>query len=181
MEESEKPQKNVENKSNKEGDTENIVTEDEGDNVVEGEVELLSEKEGDASPASLKIYQQFASYTDAPEKLLQVLEDNDKGFIKKLNKLTLASLETDNPARQLFAKRQAYTSLVIGVFSAIAVLALPFYLIYKTGSAGFLSLIGIGCLYAITQSGFDGLGGIARAVGDAIHKLTKRRKTDEDQ
>lgn len=124
--------------------------------VVEGNIEPNATPLKEESPPNLQIYQQIAHYTDHPERLLQVLEDNDEGFIQRLNNITLNDLEKDKHDRQLFAKRQAYISLFIGGVSALSILGLAFYMVYK-GSVGFLPFLGLGVFYAITQSVNQGL------------------------
>lgn len=135
-------------------------------------VELLTERQSeDKDSINLQIYNQFASYTEHPEKLLAVLEEHDPGFIKTLNEKTLEGFSEDKKDRQLFAKRQAYVSLGVGVFSVVAIFALAFYMV-ANGNLGFFSIIALAIFYAITQSGIDGFIEIAKGVAKVILKRT---------
>lgn len=145
--------------------------------VFEGEVEQKTSRLDDEEKPNLQIYQHFADYTERPDILIDALEKHDKGFVKKLNRITLDDLEKDKNDRFLFSKRQAYISLGISSIAAIALLGLAFYMVFK-GIIGFLPFLGLAVFYAVTQSGFEGLGAIAAALAKAVLKVTGKENKD---
>ena len=116
------------------------------------------------------------NYTDRPDLLLAEIEKHDPGFIKRMNEASERDSSELRDARFHFGKAQAYTSLVVSVLAAFAVLGMGFLAIHK--GAGFGTLIALGALYAISQGGTRGFSRLVDAVSHLIGRA-KGEKPEE--
>lgn len=113
------------------------------------------------------------SYTDRPDLLIAEIEKHDPGFVRRMNAASEAGAAELREARFAFGKHQAYTALALSVLGAAAILVALVVAVVK--SAGFLTIISLGLVYAITQGGS---GGFSRLI-DACADMVRRVKGDE--
>lgn len=114
-------------------------------------------------------------YTERPDLLIEALERNDPGFVKKLNEKIEERAEKTSKRRFRFSTIQAYATLSVQVIAALCLLFLCGFAIYKLDSP-FWPLIALGVVYAITQSGPSGFIEMCRGLAD----LLRSRKPDGD-
>lgn len=140
-----------------------------------GEILPPEPDHGNAEPSGLSQtwLAQVNNYTDRPDLLIAEIEKHDPGFVQRMN----AAAEKDSAelrsARFKFGKVQAYVSLIISGFAALALLAAVFFALSR--GAGMGSLLALGAFYAITQGGSRGF---TRLV-EAVSELIGRNKSDK--
>lgn len=149
---------------------------DDSANAREGEV-LPPDDTAVPSDASLNqtLIALVSSYTDRPDLLIAEIEKHDPGFVKRMNASSEAHAEEQRAARFKFGKFQAYTSLGVAVFAAVALIAALFYAIYK--EQGFWTIAGIFLFYAVTQGG---PAGFTRII-ESLRELLPRRDAGDDK
>lgn len=113
------------------------------------------------------IIAQVNQYTDRPDLLIETIERHDPGFIKAMNEESREFSRESRRSKFNFGRFQAYTSVAVQVAAAAVVL----YVLYRMAENNHLTiwlLIGLGVLFAITQSGVTGFLRIAGQVSKLI-------------
>jgi hypothetical protein len=124
-----------------------------------------------------EIAAQITQYTDRPDLLLEVVEKHDPGFIKSMNDEARAFSKKTRNSRFNFGRTQAYVSLAVQVAAALVILAALYQ--FVTGeSVGFLPIVGLGIVFAITQSG---IGGFMKIVNQIVAIIRGGPPPNKDQ
>lgn len=120
-------------------------------------------------PSNVNIAALISQYTERPDLFLETMEKHDPGFIKRLNKTTADHSQKLEDSQFNFGRAQAYSSLVIQVVAALAMLGIFYKAV--SDSAGFIPLIAIIVFFAISQSGIDTFVEIGKGIGRMIERF----------
>lgn len=123
----------------------------------------------DGLPANVNIAALISQYTERPDLFLEAMEKHDPGFVKRLNKTTEDHSKKLESSQFNFGRAQAYSSLVIQVVAALALLGIFYKAISE--SSGFLPLIAIVIFFAISQSGVETFVEIGKGIGRMIERF----------
>ncbi len=130
----------------------------------------------DDKTASNILLAQVSNYTNRPDLFLETIEKHDPGFIKRMN----ADAEQFNKKARgsmfKFGKIQAYTGLIISVVAAVALLGIIVSAVFVK-NIGFMQILALGIVYAISQAGTSGFANIA---GQVAKIAGKGEKSDDD-
>lgn len=140
-----------------------------GNEAVTGDVIPPGKDPPGGLPPALyaEIVAQINQYTDRPDLLIEAIERHDPGFIKSMNEESREFAKKSRNSKFNFGRVQAYTSVVVQVLAAIAI----FYVLILMAQNNHLNiwlLIGLGILFAITQSGMSGF---LKIVGQISHMI----------
>jgi hypothetical protein len=102
-----------------------------------------------------EIVAQINQYTDRPDLLIEVIEKHDPGFIQSMNAESREFSRKSRNSRFNFGRVQAYTSLTVQVGAAATILYVV-VLMAQNNSITLSVIVGLGVLFAITQSGMSG-------------------------
>lgn len=131
-----------------------------------------TENEKEQSPEFAQIFAQITQYTNRPDLLLETLEKHSPGFIDDTVKRANRIAEREAEGRFHFGKRQAYTALVVSVIAAAGVIGALFYA-FALGAANFLTIVGLGVFYAISQGGGVGFSKIVAGIQQLVGRHRK--------
>lgn len=138
------------------------------------EVEVLPPSKAMPNGTSPSVYADIAAqinqYTDRPDLLLETIEKHDPGFIAAMNAEAKEFAKKSRQSKFNFGRVQAYTSLVVAVIAALAILGgLLYTLIQGTGTLWVI--IGLAIFFAISQSGLSGFLKIAHSISKAVASI----------
>jgi len=131
------------------------------------EPDILPPKE-DEQTGNITI-QTIIQNIDRPEELFKVFEEHSPGFIESTRKQVEMFFEKSMEIRFKFGERQAYTTLFLRVFAAVAIFLLAGIAIFK--GSNFLILLALIIFYAVAQSGTH----TWRKIGNAIAKYISKK------
>ncbi len=129
------------------------------------ESEIMPPEAGGDETNVYAIIQHFSSN---PEKMLEVLEQHDPGFIKHFNKKSEAFADKSRESRFRFGEIQAYTSLLLRVIAVVGASLALFYAIYS--KAGLGTYLGIVLFMAVANGGLPVWRQIGKAIAERIRK-----------
>ena len=118
---------------------------------------------------------QVSNYTDRPDLLIAEIEKHDSGFVKRMNAASERDASQRRDARFKFGKIQAYSGLAVSVISAVSLLVIIGIAVWF--DRGFWSIVGLGLVFAITQSGSHGFSRLVEGVRDLV--AGKKNPSDE--
>lgn len=118
---------------------------------------------------------QVSNYTDRPDLLIAEIEKHDPGFVKRMNAASERDASQRRDARFKFGKIQAYSGLAVSVISAVSLLVIIGIAVWF--DRGFWSIVGLGLVFAITQSGSHGFSRLVEGVRDLV--AGKKNPSDE--
>lgn len=111
----------------------------------------------------------ISQYTERPDLLIDALERNDPGFVKRMNSKAEARSDRMSDARFWFGGIQAYTGLFISVLAALTVLGLLAYSVVINGGAFWLT-IAFAAFFAVSQGGPSGFAEMCKGIADFFRK-----------
>jgi hypothetical protein len=140
-----------------------------GGTAANGEVIEPPKASGAPLPPTVyaEIAAQFNQYTHRPDLLLEAIERHDPGFIKGMNDEARKFARKQRVSRFRFGRAQAYASLVVSIIAALSILSILGWLAY-TNALTIWIIIGLGIVYAVTQSGPRGFAEVAKSIVNAI-------------
>lgn len=125
--------------------------------------------QGTTQPPGDNYIAMIAQYTERPDLLIDALERNDPGFVKRMNSKTEKRSERMADAKFWFGGVQAYVGLAVSAIAALSTLGFIGYAIY-TATAGFWLIIGLAAFYAMSQGGPSGFITIGKGIADLLRK-----------
>lgn len=145
---------------------------DKGDASTAENGEILEPVTGGVGP-SPEILAHFGDhYTERPDLLIEALEKYDPGFVARMNSNAEEGAKQFRESRFKFGRSQAYSSLLIQIIAAIAVLFMAVYLVVSE-QASFGNLIACAAFFAVTQGGRSGFLEIAKGLAGLLSGRNK--------
>lgn len=108
------------------------------------------------------------NYTERPDLLIDTLERHDPGFVRRMHAITEEEAAESRKERNRFGKFQAYLGLFASFIGAICIIAFIGLAVFLGSS--FLTIIALGVVFAITQSGTAGFSRIIEAIVSHVRK-----------
>lgn len=152
-----------------------MASDDEG-HKDQKQVEVLDPLPPDGAGGTAEVLAIIANYTERPDLLLEVVEKHDPGFIKRMNENAEAGAAEFRQSRFRFGRFQAYTTLLVQVAAALAILGFVGYALVQ-GKLNFSLLLAFAVFYAVAQGGRGGFMEIARGLA-ALLSGKGRDKSD---
>ncbi|WP_156783363.1 hypothetical protein [Roseovarius nubinhibens] len=147
------------------------MTDAEDQNPSTGEV--LGPEQASDGPVGDNYIALISQYTERPDLLLETLEKNDPGFIKRMNAKAEERSERMSEARFRFGGIQAYSSLAVSVIAALVLLGLTVYMVVNE-IASFWAIIALIVFYAVSQSGPSGFFELCRGIADFFRRNDRK-------
>ena len=129
------------------------------------EVEKVT-ADAEQSGDSTTIVNFLAQFGDRPDLLIETLEKNDPGFIKRVNEMGLVIASSQQTKQDAFARLNAYATMVVSLSSCLMLIGAVYYALWL--KAGFMSLIAIGFMLVALLGGPRGWGRISESIAKRV-------------
>ena len=118
---------------------------------------------------------------DRPDKILELFEKHNPGFIKELSEEVLEDTRKFKKGKFRFGEVQAYTSLIWSVLTGAAVIGCLIWTVLAPSLISIFVILALIPFFAITQGQATGFITILSGVADFFRNLRLPSKKEDDE